>query len=1302
MPNAINPEDYNIDKLNTKTLGPILTTDFRDHVLNNNLSYPNQQLEFYGYNIGGLNSFAGDLGLPYTNIPNLPNVTTTANIPLNSLNNLSPYESNQVMNLWLGLNPYTYNLGGNTIQTSSPQPKKSYVDTTKKLGEVGNTKSWKSGSGEIKTSKSVVDGLVNNNTYGPSNFIDITNLDEIGPDTGFNEYKTFAGGDFRSSILGRQLGFGPGAGIEYESNLADIGKDQRKFNVKERIKLNFVDETVGRINLDPFGLLSGQDLFMKDYTITRPPGFGGKAASFTASLVGFNLPRSVIPQDANISVPGYSDTLLKYTSNGTKSLLYDAIILNKWGPKFGKGETATEPKTKVGKFISKVSNVINDIIDGFSGAGDQPTTISYTDPIITDIEEQTEREKPLVDKLNSGVKKLIDGLINKQKEPTIPTESIKPSILIDPTVNGNLGYNMGDGTYGSEYKNDDEFNKPGITPQYSTRFKTIQPNNTEPELTSDKNTLLWKPNNGNNTTKRGLLKFTQNLINDGGEDNSAGRYIGKANSDNNIDTNKNNRHKEWSQGNRVKSIDNSVYCRSWSVRNPYSKLEDTIRHESLRRADVFKTLSILEDNGMPKIVPYKEDYVSVDNPAKYMLSIENLAWQGTNELYALHKIERGPNGGRLMWFPPYDINFTDNTSVNWETTQFIGRAEPIYTYNNTERTGTLSFIVLTDSPSALEVIKEETQVSLERYFAGCELTNTAFGDISSKIVSRSSVEKDSNTDTSNKPTPFSPPPTITPQLTFYFENADTTAKPGRDIQTDIDSGYGYGNGSNTKNTLFLSDLDTIAKFLIGEEGKRYQIITHGYRSALNVNSYNKVLGLDRATSIKNYLQNKLIELDTSVRYGDGEKTYPTEAEWINNQLRWAPPSGKGEVGGSGQNTPLNGTETPEEIEVIINDPKAINARKASVTLIYNPNIDAFMREMSVNENEEIHKKKISEKKRREETIKIKSAELTKEMVNEATYFNKLKVEDSFVYDSLKDKVKFFHPAFHSMTPEGMNSRLTFLQQCTRQGPSINIKNGPNNMAFGKPPICVLRIGDFYHTKIVIDSVNFSYEPLQWDLNPEGIGVQPMLTKVDLNFKFIGGSSLGGPISQLQNAVSFNFFANTSVYNERRPIDVPKGTKLNGDDIESFNYGSYIRAPVEEKVKEKIKEAKPSEDEKTKSDDVTNGQLTFTQNYELIRTDYKSALKATVEVGAFAYPKDNLVRISKYKVWNNSTIPTKQIDNFNNLIYDCSKPLVVTLNDGTNIVEQKNPDLTTLLNKVFCKGTTLNSFDDINKNINELG
>ena len=173
--------------------------------------------------------------------------------------------------------------------------------------------------------------------------------------------------------------------------------------------------------------------------------------------------------------------------------------------------------------------------------------------------------------------------------------------------------------------------------------------------------------------------------------------------------------------------------------------------------------------------------------------------------------------------------------------------------------------------------------------------------------------------------------------------------------------------------------------------------------------------------------------------------------------------------------------------------------------------------------------------------KLDTAKILAKLLGEENYFNALKEDDEFIFNSLKRQLQHFHPAFHSMTPEGLNNRLSFLLQCTRPGntiPTVN-KDGSidterdvDNTAFGAPPICVLRIGDFYHTKIAIDSVSFSYDPLVLDLNPEGIGVQPMIATVSMNFKYIGGQGLEAPVSELQNALSNNFFANTEMYNNR--------------------------------------------------------------------------------------------------------------------------------------------------------------------------
>ena len=56
--------------------------------------------------------------------------------------------------------------------------------------------------------------------------------------------------------------------------------------------------------------------------------------------------------------------------------------------------------------------------------------------------------------------------------------------------------------------------------------------------------------------------------------------------------------------------------------------------------------------------------------------------------------------------------------------------------------------------------------------------------------------------------------------------------------------------------------------------------------------------------------------------------------------------------------------------------------------------------------------------------------------------------------------------------------------------------------------------------------------IKWDLNQEGIGVQPMYAKVQLSITIIGGQSLTGPINRLQNAISFDYYANSGVYDDR--------------------------------------------------------------------------------------------------------------------------------------------------------------------------
>ena len=72
----------------------------------------------------------------------------------------------------------------------------------------------------------------------------------------------------------------------------------------------------------------------------------------------------------------------------------------------------------------------------------------------------------------------------------------------------------------------------------------------------------------------------------------------------------------------------------------------------------------------------------------------------------------------------------------------------------------------------------------------------------------------------------------------------------------------------------------------------------------------------------------------------------------------------------------------------------------------------------------------------------------------------------------------------------------------------------------------------------------------FDLNPEGIGVQPMIATVSMNFKYIGGQGLEAPVSELQNALSNNYFANTELY-EPTATTNEEAKKLTGTAAEEF-------------------------------------------------------------------------------------------------------------------------------------------------------
>lgn len=1152
---------------------------------------------------------------------------------------------------------------------------------TKKLVDPGNVENWKEEGGyEIGVHEIRNIGMLTKNKYGPIS-IQGYNCPNMVPEfTGFLGYPTSAGSDFRATLVGKQLGFGIGAGIVFDSELQDIAQERRTEEIKSRVKQNFLDNTVGKINVDPLGLLAGQPLFQPDYTITKTTGIGGGVVNFLTDLVGVNVPTSIIPggTDTGIGNDGFQTDLLKFTGGGQKRLLYDSININKYGPLIEDNSSETLPGSGISNTIKGANNLLKKL-----NSGDPPQKTTYLDKqpnitadqvhvtdIFNSLTEPTVRAAGTV--VNKSIGDFVDSLLLKNEPTLTPIEDTES---LDHTVtNKDLGFDTIETTYESEKSDSDR----GHVSDYTTdlgpkRHITQDTYDFKPEMSDDQNKWFWadaKSRDGKRGARRGLLKFTQNMVNNQiNKSDGAARFIGLPNSDQNYQFGSDGgKHKLMSMGNLVKSPNgekDSYYCRSWSVRRAYHKYSDLIRHNGLWRdsqpgGENLSSFISLQSPGVPKIaweydgetekaivdeVRKNSGYVPKDKVIPYMLSIENLAWKGSPHYFKLPACERGPNNGRLMWFPPYDINFTDNTSVNWDATNFIGRAEPIYTYNNTERTGTLSFKVIVDHPSVLNKLRDELEINLESYFAGCD-TDRAEGILKEAFkdfVTPNQVEL--SQDPEKIPQTDLQLPDITDNLFFYFKNAinTSTTEPCGVIGRCFDDSYEINPysaidnpnlynmpkkasgelipdgttqdelvpypsnnippcpgvtkwGPGGKNTNFCVDtvvksfvtsdgftgdtnvygiqytreglntsdffgtslnpgapsnlksipgigIDGLIDFLVKDpKGKGFTIVLRGGTSDAASNEYNTKLAEDRANAVKTYMLGKMNTLESGevVKWEDeGFEPIPLYSE-------------KSKSGDNGPNGRWDATEKDpitsdqdrdenfinNEFEVTPNrlHPEdeenfgVISRRRVRIFLRQNPAlIQDVIDTAKQNQVEGIFDDEARKKRLADEAKKKVIQDAARNFVNECDYFSKIKDDQPFIYKSIREKIKNFHPAFHSMTPEGFNSRLTFLQQCGRQGPSFIDPLQPQNTAFGKPPVCILRVGDFYHTKIIIDTINFTFDPMQWDLNPEGIGIQPMVCTVDLNFKFIGGSSLQGPIRQLQNAVSYNFFANTSLY-----------------------------------------------------------------------------------------------------------------------------------------------------------------------------
>lgn len=660
------------------------------------------------------------------------------------------------------------------------------------------------------------------------------------------------------------------------------------------------------------------------------------------------------------------------------------------------------------------------------------------------------------------------------------------------------------------------------------------------------------------------------------------------------------------------------YCRVWTAHHQYSKLKDRIRpfvgddgkplslsetqsnygllrpEEGLTRLNDY---SVLGADGFVKITPTHDNGKLVQEADKlknYMFSIENLAWRDVTKnenSKALSKEQRGPNGGRIMWFPPYNLKFSENVNVNWNANSFIGRGEEIYTYTNTVRSGTLDFTLLIDHPSILNkwrgtsedvVEKEEREKDLLRFFAGC-------GNLNDEVEAQKPTKETKASTTGEIPL-------TTPEPTFYSKdiayviffpndfsakdyvnnsNLDDAIKILKDYNNNSGASYSDRDESYKHEILQSHNLESkgfepsgytenIKKQLLGEYGDDIEIkffndlediasnfqgstifghpsvnceiknvTVKGFASSHGYESNNRDLCNRRRTFIQKLIEYKCQELSEA------------NVEYVKLE-------------GSTISVPdIDGREDVNSLNA-----KIARAAYAVVSVSWkeeNIAYNAPSEGTSFSVNGQNLSTEYKSKKAAETIATASSVTYTEEDYtydNEYLYFANVRGNE-MIYKNILDKVRYFDPAYHSITPEGFNARLTFLHQCTRQGPTNAVTSGrvkgketdesgntltngspdylkfAGNLSFGRAPYCILRIGDFFNTKICIDSMSINYDNnggVQWDLNPEGVGVQPMYANISISFKFLGGQDITRPIERLQNAVTANYYANASVYN----------------------------------------------------------------------------------------------------------------------------------------------------------------------------
>ncbi|NBO36212.1 hypothetical protein EBU91_01525, partial [bacterium] len=948
-----------------------------------------------------------------------------------------------------------------------------------------------------------------------------------------------------------------------------------------------------------------QNLIAKNYTITVPDGVFDQATFLLQKFSGTYVPVSPIEGDYFTDIPkrftkagqllqspinkitkpttpsNRSEKFLNNTGSGQKSILFNNLGYNIYKPNYE--ENTTQVGIVIDQIFDKNNSIGNfyvpNVVDiptlnaptgevPYTPYGEETRTKVYGDDVLS---KQFETDD--INRRNFGLSSLPYG------EDTDITGGFTWKSLQGPQPGALVGKSTNTQPSGEVL---------GTSPVYTGNIREKVQNSLSTNFEYNPNSLLAR-------TQR--IVESADLVKGGKRLTHAGNAI------NQISKIFNDGYKELTKGSRVRQFVNKngvevgqEYARIFTKDTPYltfQNLQAGVANEGGQpiNGNIRKfTNSVIDStynlNISPTVGGESTNILQAPNEMggyvkKYMFSIENLAWKGTPEFYDLPICERGPNGGRIMWFPPYSLSVgSEQSTPKFNSKSFLGRPEPVYTYENTERTGSISWKIIVDHPSISNLLVKR------------ELSKGGYNDNDVREIMASffaGVKKYDIYDLAKKYNTLRPE-TISEVYQQILESNRTSPEEKAQVVSVLPNSNNNPISNQTQSEISKYVGQTFY-FPIDFTGENYEIVYETYSSLVVSNSYINGEPQDGEGSMEiffnqvlpqNYsnledLRAKIIEI-VITNAGKVELTLNASKLTTQNSNITVSDTWYESVRAffadaqTGENKKLGdyigkslilkkGTDFAKKTPVTVKTEEFSNTydcvydqnatpysfNSSACRAIFVENIIFTPQDPAKNsgtQTEEIDQNGTKNKTPIDTTVKLRgiSKKIIRELLTECNYFDAIKETDSFLFESIKSKFKFFNPAFHSMTPEGLNSRLVFLNQCVRPGRTIPTKqeniedtgfSDSFNTNFGTPPVLVLRIGDFYNTKIIPNSLNLSYDiDNPWDMNPEGIGFQPMIVTATLSFSMIGGHGLAEPVEKLQNALSFNYYANTEIYDER--------------------------------------------------------------------------------------------------------------------------------------------------------------------------